>query len=271
MLNPKADFGGAFNDDTFATLQTAGIDVRWTSDKFAISHEKSIVVDDEKALLSSFNLCGTGLGATRDYGIITRDAGHVSEIAACFDADWNRTDFHPQEDSDLVWSNNNSRQRLCQFIDEATISLDIQHPKWVDAVVLDRVLAAQKRGVRIRLLCGGKHGVHEYHIFDCFSSWRILQRFGAKIKRQKYIKLHAKMMIADNITVFFGSCNIDRAAFDQRRELNIILSDKSIVRRMAELYHRDWTLSEHYDVPDPLCPKTHSHGEVEPDPGFHHE
>ena len=271
MLNPKADFGGAFNDETFAALQAAGIDTRWTNDRFAISHEKSIVVDDEKALLSSFNLCGTGMGATRDFGVITHDACHVAEISACFDADWNRTDFDPQEPSDLVWSSNNSRQRLCQFIDAATTSLDIQHPKWVDAVVLDRVLAALKRGVRVHLLCGGKHGVHEYHVFDCFSSWRILQRSGAKVRRQTYIKLHAKLMIADNKTVFFGSCNIDRAAFDQRRELSILISDKALVHRMAEVFQRDWNLSAHYDIPDPLCPKTHSHGELEHDPDFGHE
>lgn len=271
MLNPKADFGGRFNDATFAAFQEAGIDVRWTSALFAVSHEKSIVVDDEKALVASFNLCGVSLGATRDYGVIISDAAQVAEIAACFEADWEGVVFHPKPDSDLVWSPNNSRLMMAHFIDMAQTTLDIQNPKWVDAVILDRVLAAQNRGVHVRILCGGKHGIHYYHLQDCFSSWRILHRNGVKVRRQKYITLHAKMMVVDGKIALVGSCNVDRSAFDLRRELGIIVKEKAIVHRLAELYQRDWSLSETYLAPDPLCSQEHDAGELPPDPDFGHE
>ena len=271
MLNPKADFGGRFNDATFAQFKEAGIDVRWTSSLFAVSHEKSMIADEAKALVASFNLCGVSLGATRDYGVITIDAAQVAEISACFDADWEGVAFHPKPDIDLVWSPDNSRHLMAKFIDAAQTSLDIQNPKWIDAVILDRVLAAQSRGVHVRILCGGKHGIHYYHLQDCFSSWRILHRHGIKVRRQKYITLHAKLMIADGKTALVGSCNVDRSAFDLRRELGIIVKDKTIVHRLVELYQRDWSLSETYLAPDPLISQEHDVGELPHDPDFGHE
>jgi Chromate transporter len=38
-------------------------------------------------------------------------------------------------------------------------SSDIQHPKFVDATIVERMVAAQERGVRVRVLCGGRHGL----------------------------------------------------------------------------------------------------------------
>jgi hypothetical protein len=73
----------------------------------------------------------------------------------------------------------------------ASRSLWIQHPKFVDAVILDRIISARERGVKVRLLCGGKHGISDWDIYDTFASLRIMQRFGVKVRRQKHLKLHA--------------------------------------------------------------------------------
>jgi hypothetical protein len=62
----------------------------------------------------------------------------------------------------------------------ATTRLDIQHPKYVDAVIMERIAAAADRGVKVRILCGGKHGISEWDILDTFASLRTLKRFGVK-------------------------------------------------------------------------------------------
>ena len=49
---------------------------------------------------------------------------------------------------------------------------NVQHPKYVDAVILERLAAAADRGVKVHVLCGGKHGISEWDILDTFASLR---------------------------------------------------------------------------------------------------
>jgi len=46
----------------------------------------------------------------------------------------------------LLWSNSNSRYHIARFIDTAERDLYIQHPKDVNAVILDHIAAAAGRG-----------------------------------------------------------------------------------------------------------------------------
>ena len=62
--------------------------------------------------------------------------------------------------------------------------LDVQHPKYVDAVILERLAAATDRGVKVHVLCGGKRGISEWDILDTFASLRTLKRFGVKVHKQ---------------------------------------------------------------------------------------
>ena len=54
-----------------------------------------------------------------------------------------------------------------------------------------------------------------------------------------------------------GSMNIDRSAFDLRRELGITTDDPEVVQRLKAVFDTDWESSHHYDPPDPLDPSQH--------------
>jgi phosphatidylserine/phosphatidylglycerophosphate/cardiolipin synthase-like enzyme len=148
---------------------------------------------------------------------------------------------------------------MAEFIDKATHRLDIQHPKYVDAVILDHIAAVADRGVKVHVLCGGKHGISEWDILDTFASLRTLRRFGVKVHKQKNLRVHAKLLVVDNEQALVGSMNIDRSAFDLRRELGITITDPSVVARLKEVFDTDWELSHHYEPPDPL--RRHEHVE----------
>jgi len=271
MLNPQRASGQRDNDATFEALKADGIDVDWTSPRFMVTHEKSIVVDDERALVSTFNLSAKYFSQTRDFGIITKDAAQVTEVAACFDADWKREPFSPSKGIGLLWSDDNARADMAGFIDGAKSSLDIQNPKFMDGTILDRVLMARDRGIRIRMLFGGRHGTTPGDVVDTFSSLRILQRAGIKIHRQKDPKLHAKLMVADGERALVGSQNIDRVAFDFRRELSVVVSAPGVVKRLWDTFRNDWDAAKPYAVPDPMAPIAHDPDENAPDPTFRHE
>jgi phosphatidylserine/phosphatidylglycerophosphate/cardiolipin synthase-like enzyme len=271
MLNPHRSSGDRANDESHAALTKAKIAVEWTNPSFAVTHEKSIVVDDQRALIATFNLATKYFTETRDYGIVTTVRHEVDQIIAGFEADWGRTAFEPEEESTLLWSANNARHRMAWFIDTTKHELLIQHPKFVDVTIVERIAAARHRGVKIDLLCGGKHGISDWDVLDTFASLRLLDRAGVKVRRQKHLKLHAKLLLVDGKRALVGSMNIDRSAFDLRRELGVVTEDGHVIKALRKVFDRDWHEAKLYEAPDPLKPETHHEGELPHDPHFTHE
>jgi cardiolipin synthase A/B len=271
MLNPKRSGGDRANDDTYDFFKKNGVNIQWANPKFYVTHEKSIVIDGTAALIATFNLCTKYFTQTRDYGIVTLDPVRVAQVVEGFDADWEHRDWLPGADSGLLWSNANSRAHMAAFIDTAEKHLDVQHPKFVDAVITDRLMAAAERGVHVRILCGGKHGISDWDILDTFSSLRILKRFGVKVHKQKNLRLHAKLLVADKEHALVGSMNIDRSAFDLRRELGTTIRDEAIVQRLIDVFEEDWSGSHSYNPPDPLNPEKHLETDFPHDKDLRHE
>jgi phosphatidylserine/phosphatidylglycerophosphate/cardiolipin synthase-like enzyme len=270
MLNPHTSGGDRWNDEAFALLQGWGIEVAWTSEAFPVTHEKSMVVDGAAALISTFNFSDKYFTETRDYGVLTQNADAVAQVMAGFDADWDRQFFVPRLDVGLAWSSAHSRGQMARVIDSARKTLWIQHPKYVDAVILERIIAARDRGVKVRVLCGGKHGISDWDVYDTFSSLRLMERAGVKVRRQKHLKLHAKLILVDGRAALTGSMNIDRSAFDVRRELGIEVDAPAVLERLQATFQADWKASKIYSAPDPLDPAFHDAGELPPDPHFIH-
>lgn len=271
MLNPHRSSGDRANDDAFATLEQAGVAVQWSNPNFAVTHEKSMVIDDRLAMIATFNFCEKYFTLTRDYGLVTERAAEVHDIRDCFLADWERRPFRPRTTSALLWSNRNSRHRMSAFIDAAKSNLDVQHPKFVDATILERLVQACRRGVSVRVLCGGKHGISEWDVLDTFASLRVLNHLDVKVRKQKGLRLHAKLLIADGKSALVGSMNIDRSAFDIRRELGAIVTGKAAVRLLCEVFEDDWHAAQRYDAPDPLLSHTHVEDDFPHDPELMHE
>ena len=272
MLNAKRSDGGRVNDETYERFAAAGISVKWSSPRFYVTHEKSIVVDEKAAMVATFNLNLKYFSRTRDYAVITHDPQHVAQIIEVFDIDWDQRDATPAAYEGLLWSNSNSRLHMANFIDMAQHRLDVQHPKYVDAVILDRIAAAAERGVKVHVLCGGRHGISDWDVLDTFASLRTLRRFGSvKVHKQKNLRVHAKLLIVDSERALLGSMNIDRSAFDLRRELGITITDPSVLARLRETFDTDWDLSQHYDPPDPLDRSQHVETDFPHDPDLVHE
>lgn len=271
MLNAKRSGGDRANDDTFAALEKAGVAVQWSNPDFYVTHEKSMVADGTRAMVATYNLCEKYFTRTRDYGLVFENAAQAAQITECFNADWNRVAWSPSADTGLVWSNSGSRLAIARFIDSAKESLLVQHPKFVDAAVLDRIVDAASRGVKVRVLCGGRHGISECDILDTFASLRVIRRAGAKIHKQKKLRVHAKLLVVDSKRALLGSMNLDRSAFDLRRELGITIQEHDVVSKLMETFHYDWEESHHYDAPDPLDPEQHHEDDFPHDHELRHE
>jgi phosphatidylserine/phosphatidylglycerophosphate/cardiolipin synthase-like enzyme len=95
MLNSHRSSGDRANDAAYATLKAAGVRLQWSSPSFAVTHEKSMLIDDRLALIATFNFSEKYFTLTRDYGLITRRPIEVAEVRTCFEAAWDRQSFHP--------------------------------------------------------------------------------------------------------------------------------------------------------------------------------
>ena len=116
LLNPHKSSGERGNDDTFKHLKRAGVAVEWTHPRFPVTHEKAIVIDDEHALVASFNLSPKYFGETRDHGVLTDDPAQLRAIVEAFESDWRRKPFAPRDDSGLVWSPDNARRLIAGLL-----------------------------------------------------------------------------------------------------------------------------------------------------------
>ena len=250
MLNPARRSGESQNEESRKFLNDAGVEVLDSNPAFDLTHEKSMVVDDETAYVKSLNWEPRNLTETRDYAVVTSHKHEVDEVIECFDADWTRSEFKPGEHSHLIWCVGNGRQRLAQFIDEAKSTLWLQNERYQDPVVIEHLVRANRRGVKIHLMARPPHKLKKEKLIEGVGGLRILEDVGVKIHRLRHVKLHGKLLYADGVRAIIGSINIAPGSFDSRRELAIEVRDEHIIQRLDEVLRRDWEKSRPMDLTD---------------------
>jgi cardiolipin synthase A/B len=250
MLNPARRNGEDENEDTRAKLEAAGIQVHDSNPCFIITHEKSMIVDERLAFVKSLNWETKNLTDTRDYAIITSHPKEVKEILLCFDADWHRQDFDPGEDTHLIWCSLNGRAKIAHFIDQAQHTLFIQNERFQDLVIIERIVRAASRGVKVHVMASPPHTLKVDKLVEGVGGLRIMGDVGIKIHKLKHLKLHGKMLLADGCRAIIGSINLAPGSFDHRRELAIEVHDEDIIERLEKIAHHDWENSHTLDLSD---------------------
>jgi cardiolipin synthase A/B len=218
--------------------------------EFSVTHEKSMVVDEAMAFVQSFNWQPENFNGTRDFAVLTRDPDEVREIVECFEADWKRQTFKPKGNSNLIWCPDNGRERLAFFIDHAQESLLVQNERFHDSVVIERLVRARTRGLKIHVLTRPAHSLTAEKLAEGVSGLQIMHDVGIKIHKIEHLKLHSKMLLADGARAIIGSINISAGSFDKRRELAIEVADVELVDRLSAVVRKDWKNSNPLDVSD---------------------
>jgi phosphatidylserine/phosphatidylglycerophosphate/cardiolipin synthase-like enzyme len=250
MLNPARRSGEEENVATRKALSDANVEVVDSNPAFELTHEKSMIVDDHTAFVKSLNWETRNLTETRDYAVVTRVAEEVAEIAEGFEADWHRTPFNPGHSSHMVWCSVNGRERIAHFIDAAKESLWLQNERYQDTVIIERLVRAVRRGVKVHVLARAPHTLKKDKLIEGVGGLRILQDVGAKVHKPKGLRLHAKMLLADDARTIIGSINLAPGSFDARRELAIETDDPVVVKRLHQVAHKDWKSSKKLDLTD---------------------
>jgi cardiolipin synthase len=94
------------------------------------------------------------------------------------------------------------------------------------------------------------HTLKKDKLIEGVGGLRIMHDVGAKIHTLKGLKLHAKMILADDKRAIVGSINLSPGSFDGRRELAIETDAHHVVKRLNEAAQQDWKNSEKLDLTD---------------------
>ncbi len=250
MLNPARRSGEAENEESRKMLTKAGVEVIDSNPAFDLTHEKSMVVDDRTAFVKSLNWETKNLTETRDYAVVTDHSHEVNEIIDCFEADWHRKSFDPGEHAHLIWCCGNGRDRIAEFIDLAKHTLFVQNERYQDAIIIERLVRAKERGVKVHVMARPPHTLKKEKLVEGVGGLRIMDDVGIKIHKLKHLKLHAKMLFSDGVRAIIGSINLAPGSFDSRRELAIEVHDDDVIERLHKVVHQDWENSHPLDLTD---------------------
>jgi cardiolipin synthase A/B len=250
MLNPARRDGKEENQESRQLLRKAGVDVIDSNPAFDLTHEKSMVIDDKTAFVKSLNWETKNLTETRDYAVVTNHPQEVQEIVQCFEADWERQPFDSPANSHLIWCSGNGRERIAHFIDEAKHSLWLQNERYQDPIIIERLVRANRRGVKVHVMARPPHKLKKEKLLEGVGGLRIMDDVGIKVHKLKHLKLHAKMLLADGLKAIVGSINLTPGSFDSRRELAIEVHEDEVVDRLHDIVHHDWENSRPLDLSD---------------------
>jgi phosphatidylserine/phosphatidylglycerophosphate/cardiolipin synthase-like enzyme len=250
LLNAARRSGEDDNAASRKVLEEARVEVKDANPAFELTHEKSMVVDGTTAFVMSLNWDTKNLTETRDYAVVTSHPREVDEIVACFEADWHRRKFAPGESAHLIWCNANGRERIARFIDSAQHTLHVQNERYQDEVIIERLVRAKERGVKVHVMARPAHTLKKDKLVEGVGGLRILDDVGIKVHKVKGLTLHGKVILADGDRAVVGSINLAPGSFDHRRELAIEVHDEVVVERLKEVVHRDWEHSHPLDLSD---------------------
>lgn len=214
-----------------ARLLAAGALVARTANDLVRYHGKMMIIDRSRLYVLAFNFTRLDIDRSRSFGIVTTKQEFVDEALRLFEADSTRQPYKPLCDLFLV-SPLNSRDALASFIRGAKKSLAIYDPGLRDREMVRLLDERANAGVAIRILGRFRRGTVDIHHFPLSQP-----------------RLHARVIVRDGSHVFVGSQSLRAIELDGRREIGLIVSDRTLCKKVSEVFEKDWKMMSEKPAP----------------------
>jgi cardiolipin synthase A/B len=228
------------------------------------NHRRILVVDGHVGVTGGSGTSGKWSGNGRQEGQwrdtdLRLEGPVVSQLQGAFAENWleatgvalGGSDYFPspieakgQVESQIVRSSpaGGSVAMYTMFllaIASARQSIYITNPYFVpDDKMLSTLLQARRRGVRVVLLLPGATDHNLVRQASRSELGQLLQA-GVKVYEYRAALLHAKTMVIDSIWATVGSTNLDRRSFELNEELNLVVYNPDIARRLEGVFEAD--------------------------------
>ncbi|MBX3019496.1 MAG: phosphatidylserine/phosphatidylglycerophosphate/cardiolipin synthase family protein [Bdellovibrionaceae bacterium] len=245
-------------------MEAGGIEVRGGSSAYSMTHAKSMLVDGKRVIVSTMNLTWT-FRDSRGFGLVFEDASVRDEIERMFDADWRlaggeNVDVPEPQDANLIWTPGNSEAKLIDLVRASERSIEIVVENLGMTPFLDELIAAQGRGVKVRVivpLCTtSSKPIHNAYFAEKLLAAKVDVRNVPMPHSEKLPYSHAKMMAVDGRYVYLGSQNFSKNSLQKSRELGIITEDVALYGEIIRLWNDDWSVAvpQPAKTTDEMCP-----------------
>lgn len=246
MLEQHPYGGGSVSpQETLDKLKAAGVKAQFSNPAFALTHAKTMIIDNSTVYIMTSNFTNAALGTgsytkNREYDIVDSKAQDVQAVAAIFQADWNRTNAS-FNDSNLVVSPVNARSDFDSLIGSAQHTLLVTGEEMRDSGIEQDLANAVQRGVKVEVILPAPSGSSSDSNSGGIAT---IKQGGVQVREDAQLYMHAKIMIIDGKKAFVGSENISSQSLDQNREVGIIISDSSVLKTLQQTFQSDWGQSQ---------------------------
>lgn len=254
------------------TMTTAGVEIeryrplRWyTLGRFNNrTHRKLLVVDGRIAFTGGVGIADQWSGAAEDPAH-WRDSHFrvegpaVAQFQAAFNDNWMKitgrvlsgSAYFPALDSagpvqaqlfiaSPAGGSESMHLMYLMAVASAGHTIDLAAAYFVpDALLIEALLEARRRGVRVRVLLPGPHIDSEAVRVATMREWGPLLRDGVEIHVYQPTMLHTKMLVVDTELVSVGSTNFDYRSFRLNDEASLNVFDVGFATQMTTVFERD--------------------------------
>ena len=227
------------NDAAFAYLQARGVHVRWASSRYALTHQKTLVVDTSVSVVMTMNWTSRYYDDTRDVAVVDRNPADIAPIQATFNADYEGAAITPSRGADLVWSPTSSLSTLLGLIDGATRTLLVENEEMDSSGITNALLAAARRGVNVEICMTNSS--------SWASAFRELTEAGVHVRvysPDAALYIHAKVLVRDpgasDQEAFAGSQNFSTESLRYNRELGLVILSGVLIGQLGSMIQGDY-------------------------------
>jgi phosphatidylserine/phosphatidylglycerophosphate/cardiolipin synthase-like enzyme len=227
------------NDAAFAYLQARDVHVHWATSRYALTHQKTLVIDTSVSVVMTLNWTSRYYDDTRDVAVIDRSPSDIAAIQATFNADFDGAAVTPSSGTDLVWSPTTSLTSILGLIDGATRSLYVENEEMDNSDVTDALVAAARRGVDVEICLTNSSN------WD--SAFRELTDAGVHLRvysPDASLYIHAKVLVRDpgssDQEAFAGSQNFSTESLRYNRELGVVIRSSALIGQLQSMIQGDY-------------------------------
>ena len=222
----------SLNDDTYALLEKAGIDVRWSDPlNYSLNHSKLLIIDDI-TYISTGNFSYSLFKNNRDF-LLQLWKWEVSEkLSELFFLDYTH-ELSWVFQKNLVISPYNSRQKIEFLLRHAEKTIDFYFPYIQDTWLENILFEKSQSWVKIR-------GIVEEAFYK--ENTELIKKYADKkivLTPLTSSKLHGKILVVDEKYMYLGSINFSSYSMDENREMGIILKESSLISQMQKIFSSD--------------------------------
>lgn len=229
---------GSVNGAAFSYLRGHGVDVHWASARYALTHQKMLVVDRAVGVIMTLNWTSRYYADRRDVAVLDHIPSDLAAMEATFNADYDGTEIDPPSGADLVRSPSTSLPDLLALIAGTKHQLLVENEEMGNSDVVDALAAAARRGVNVDE-CMTDSG-------SWASAFGELTAAGVDIRvysPSAALYIHAKVLGRDpglsDREAFAGSQNFSAESLRYNRELGIDVTSETLITQLQVMIQRD--------------------------------